>query len=129
MSDSEVSVKPENFTVELVIENQVTPISVSELNKESVLSLLAIQTSLNFPRLQGWNLYDESGKCMASIDAIGFVAKLAEGTPIGKTSGDPATDGWRVLPAITPTSEGFSKEEISRAKEDATLRQALKKRR
>lgn len=101
--------KPQSFTVELVIENQVLKSAIGGLNKDSMIALLTIATCVNFPRLQGWNLYDEGGNCLASIDAVGFIAQLAEGTPIGKPSADPKTAGWRALPVVTPTSKEFEK--------------------
>jgi hypothetical protein len=101
--------KPQSFTVEMVIDNQVLKSALGGLNKESVISLLTIATAVNFPRLQGWNLFDEQGTCIASVDAVTFVGKLAEGTPIGKQPADPKSAGWRALPVVTPTSEEFTK--------------------
>lgn len=101
--------KPQAFIVEMVIDNQVLKSSISGLNKESMIALLTIATSANIPRLQGWNLYDEKGTCLASVDAMAFIARLAEGTPIGKTPADPKTAGWRALPVVTPTSDEFTK--------------------
>jgi hypothetical protein len=112
--------KPQSFVVEMVIENQVLKSAISGLNKESMVALLTIATCVNFPRLQGWNLYDEKGNCLASVDAVTFVGKLAEGTPIGKPSADPKSAGWRALPVVTPTSEEFSRM-IEQAKREGKI--------
>jgi hypothetical protein len=102
-------VKPQTFVVELVIDNQVLKSSMSGLNKESAVALLTIATGVNFPRIQGWNLYDDKGNCLASVDAVTFVGNLASATPIGKEPADPKKAGWRALPVVTPTSEEFTK--------------------
>lgn len=101
--------KAQSFTVEMVIDNQVHKSVCGGLNKESMIALLTVATAANMPRLQGWNLYDEAGNCLASVDVIKFLAQLAEGTPIGKTPADPKTAGWRALPVVTPTSADFVK--------------------
>jgi hypothetical protein len=102
-------VKPQTFVVELVIDNQVLKSTMAGLNKESAVSLLTIATSVNFPRIQGWNLYDEKGDILASVDAVTFIGNLAAATPIGKEPADPKKAGWRALPVVTPTSDEFSK--------------------
>lgn len=112
--------KPKTFVVEMVIDNQVLKSSVGGLNKESMISLLTIATCVNFPRIQGWNLYDDKGECVASVDAVGFVGQIAAATPIGKQPQDPKVAGWRALPVVTPTSDEFSKM-IEAAKKDGRV--------
>lgn len=117
MSDADAKVdhskliqRPQPFVVELVIDNQTLKSVITGLNKESMIALLTIATAVNMPRLQGWNLYDEQGNCLASVDSMAFIAKLAEGTPIGKNPpADVKSAGWRALPVVTPTSEEFKK--------------------
>lgn len=101
--------KPQSFVVEMVIDNHVLKSAVGGLNKESMIALMTIATTVNFPRLQGWNLFDEKGVCLASVDAVKFVGNLAAGTPIGQMPADPKTAGWRALPVVTPTSAEFAK--------------------
>lgn len=101
--------KAQTFVVELVIDNQVLKSTMSGLNKESAVALLTIATSVNFPRIQGWNLYDDKGDILASVDAVTFVGNLSAATPIGKEPADHKKAGWRALPVVTPTSDEFTK--------------------
>ncbi len=116
MSDKEIAVdrsalvkKAENFVLEMVIDGAVYKSQVGGLNKESVIALMTIATSVNMPRISGWNLYTEAGDCVASVNAMDFIAKMADSTPIGKKAGDMKAAGWSALPVVTPTSEEFQK--------------------
>ena len=108
------------FNVEIIIDGVVEKAPVSAVNKESMISLLTHATCDRFPRIAGWNLFDDAGTLVASVPAIQFLGELSEKTGLGKKPADPKAAGWRAVPAITPTTQDFEKM-VEKAKKEGRI--------
>lgn len=116
----DMSDESKRFVLEAIIDGIVDTKPVSGPDKESVIALLTIATCDKMPRISGWNLYDENGKLLVSVPAIGFLAEVAKETPLGIKPADPKMGGWRVSNVVTPTTEQFQQMLAQAKKEGRT---------
>jgi hypothetical protein len=97
----------DRFLLEITIDGMAYKTVPTALNKESLIALLTIATTVNWPRIGGWNIYTESGEPLANVNAMEFVTEMANATPLGKKAGDKGAAGWSAVPVVTPVSADF----------------------
>lgn len=97
------------FVLEAVIDGAVDKQPVSAPSLESMVAVLTAATCAKLPRISGWNLYDVNGELLVSVPVVAFIAELAQKTPLGKAPANAKAAGWRALPLVAPTSDGFQK--------------------
>lgn len=108
------------FVIDVLIENQVWRYQTQAMSLESLAVQISVATNVNWPRVAGWNVYDEAGSLVLSVSAMDFVQQLAAATPVGKLPADPKTAGWRAIPAVTPTSQEFQ-DAMAKAKKEGRI--------
>jgi hypothetical protein len=111
--------QPEKFVVELVVDGKVKKSPLTALNQDSIIQHLTSAVNAYLPRISGYNLYNEAGKLLVSVNVIEFLAQLSTAIPELQSvpAQSPGGAGWRAVPVVTPSDPNFQKL-VEQARED-----------
>lgn len=115
-------VRPQEFTVHFLIDDQAQGLKLVAMNLESLLAELSVLSAINMPRVQAWNVYDAAGRLVAAADMVQFATYVAERTTLRLTPADKSAAGWRAMPIVTQTAPDFQAVR-DQAKKDGRLPQ------
>lgn len=104
-------IRGEKYVVDILVDHTPWRLMLPAVSRSSLMASLTFLATINYPRVEGWNIYGgeglDEGKLLESVSAIDFAGQVTAMTPLKISPSGAAGKGF--IPIVSPTSDAFQK--------------------